>query len=70
MFSNNLHLIPISPIANIQPFVLGHLHANGKGKPDVLQLLGGGATQQALCTPWLLPVSTEEEELKMCSEDV
>lgn len=56
-FSNNLHLIPISPIANIQSFVLGHLHANGERKPDILQLLNGRTHQHALWTPKFLPIS-------------
>lgn len=50
-FSNNLHLIPISPIANIQSFVLGELHANRERKPDILQLLNGRTPQHALRTP-------------------
>ncbi len=56
-----------SPVANIQSFVLGHLHADGKWKPDILQLLDGG-TQKALWTPQFLPIRTEEVE--MCSQDM
>lgn len=50
----------ISPVAHVQSFVLGHLHADGKWKPDVLQLFHGGTTQKALGTPQFLPSRTQK----------